>query len=339
MPVISVIVPVYNVEKYLHRCVDSILAQTFTDFELILVDDGSPDNCGIICDEYAEKYDNIKVLHRENGGLSAARNTGFMNSKGEYVCFIDSDDFVTPDFCETLYGLLNNTDYDYAVCGVCKFNDGEEPIPEDLSGISEYTNFQLLEQQLNHKSVFYVCNKMYRRSSIEKLRFKEGKLHEDLIWSFDIASYCKNGVVETEKQCYYYRQRKGSIVANSHLKCSPDYIYAGNYIIDRVKIKAPALYPIALIYSLNYSWSFVDRIYVNRAFIENKDFLSDLQILIHNNIDGIMSLPDLSNIKKKRMKIYSKSMLLYGITAYARLFRVYLFKLIDKDAHSDGHGI
>ena len=110
MPVISVIVPVYNVEKYLHRCVDSILAQTFTDFELILVDDGSPDNCGKICDEYAEKDSRIHVIHKVNGGLSDARNAGldwaFANSNSEWVTFIDSDDWVDKYYLEYLYNSI-----------------------------------------------------------------------------------------------------------------------------------------------------------------------------------------------------------------------------------------
>lgn len=96
MPTLSIIVPVYKVEPYLHRCVDSILAQTFTDFELILVDDGSPDNCGAICDEYAAKDSRILVIHKENGGLSDARNAGLDIAKGEYIGFVDSDDYISP---------------------------------------------------------------------------------------------------------------------------------------------------------------------------------------------------------------------------------------------------
>ena len=110
MPKISVIVPIYNVEKYLRRCVDSILNQTFSDFELILVDDGSPDNCGKICDEYAVKDRRIVVIHQKNGGLSTARNAGidwaFVNSNSQYLSFIDRDDWVHPDFLEFLYRAI-----------------------------------------------------------------------------------------------------------------------------------------------------------------------------------------------------------------------------------------
>ena len=106
MPLISVIVPVYKVEEYLNRCVDSILSQTFTDFELILIDDGSPDNCGKICDEYAQKDNRVCVIHKKNGGLSSARNTGidwaFKNSNSQYITFVDSDDLITKDYLEKL---------------------------------------------------------------------------------------------------------------------------------------------------------------------------------------------------------------------------------------------
>ena len=112
---VSVIVPVYKVEKYLGRCIESIIAQTYRDFELILVDDGSPDNCGKICDEYAKKYDYIRVLHQQNQGLSAARNNGVPLSRGAWITFIDSDDFVTPDYLEYLAGLCDTYKAEIAV--------------------------------------------------------------------------------------------------------------------------------------------------------------------------------------------------------------------------------
>ena len=121
MPAISVIVPVYKVEKYIHRCVDSILGQTFTDYELILVDDGSPDNCGAICDEYAVKDSRIVVIHQENGGLSAARNTGidwsFANSDSRWLTFIDSDDWVHPEYLQRLLAAAVEHNVSVSICG------------------------------------------------------------------------------------------------------------------------------------------------------------------------------------------------------------------------------
>ncbi|MBQ6543175.1 MAG: glycosyltransferase family 2 protein, partial [Clostridia bacterium] len=115
MPLISVIVPVYKVEKYLPRCLDSILSQSFTDFELLLVDDGSPDSCPEICDEYARRDRRISVIHKENGGLSSARNAALERATGKYVSFVDSDDYITADALQTLYSALTETDSDIAV--------------------------------------------------------------------------------------------------------------------------------------------------------------------------------------------------------------------------------
>ena len=130
MPEISVIVPVYKVEKYIHRCIDSILNQTFRDFELIMVDDGSPDNCGAICDEYAAKDNRVVVIHQENGGLSAARNAGidwaFTNSNSEWLNFIDSDDWVHPEYLQKLYDAAKCNNVSVSVCGFER-TCGEEP--------------------------------------------------------------------------------------------------------------------------------------------------------------------------------------------------------------------
>ena len=107
MSLISVIVPVYKVEEYLYECIDSIRRQTYKDLEIILVDDGSPDNCGMICDEYAKNDERIRVIHQNNAGLSSARNKGIENASGDYLCFVDSDDFISDDYCETLFMLLD----------------------------------------------------------------------------------------------------------------------------------------------------------------------------------------------------------------------------------------
>ena len=124
MPIISVIVPVYNVEKYLNRCIDSILAQTFSDFELLLIDDGSKDKSGEICDQYAEKDDRIKVLHKENGGASAARNTGIDHAVGEYIMFADSDDYIGRNMLESLLGLIERQN-DWAISSMEMVEDGK----------------------------------------------------------------------------------------------------------------------------------------------------------------------------------------------------------------------
>ena len=183
MPSISVIVPVYKVEQFLHRCVSSILAQSFTDYELILVDDGSPDACGSLCDAYAAQYGHIHVIHQKNGGLSAARNSGidwaFANSESQWLAFIDSDDWVHPEYLEYLYRAAKETDSKISVCGFYR-TGGEtgERVNlfscEALSADDYYCN-----EELHEGLTATAWNKLYHKSLFEILRYPVGKLHED----------------------------------------------------------------------------------------------------------------------------------------------------------------
>ena len=210
MPLISVIVPVYKVEPYLRRCVDSILAQTFTDFELILVDDGSPDNCGAICDEYAARDTRIHVIHQENGGLSAARNAGldwvFANSDSEWISFVDSDDWVHPHFLELLYkGVLR---YDVNICQclyIC--NNGTLDSFELGEKISNVTPEELY-------TCYYSCymwDKLFNKVCWQEIRFPEGQLFEDVATWYKIL-FREQRVALVKEGLYYYFQRPDGIV-------------------------------------------------------------------------------------------------------------------------------
>lgn len=337
MPEISVIVPVYKVESYLHSCVDSILSQTFSDLELLLVDDGSPDNCGIICDEYAAKDPRVRVIHKKNGGLSSARNAGVESARGEYICFIDSDDWVAQDYCETLYTLLRNSDCDFSVCNICRCEEGKASSPVFSQRTCSVDNTKFLRMQLMKESEFGAVNKLYRRELFDRIRFAEGRIHEDVIWSGDLARQLHGGVMMTDKQLYYYRQRSGSIVHAG--KCSADRVYAGQYLIDTAEQVCPELFDECLRYAAEYPFMFVDGIYVRREFKENKAFLDALQALLRRYPKEYHALSSLSLIQRKRMRLFAKSRFLYGLNAYARLLRVYLYRVLGKDAYADGHGI
>lgn len=228
-PKISVIVPIYNVEQYLSRCVDSILAQTFRNFELILVDDGSPDNCGAICDEYAKKYDFITVIHKENGGLSDARNHGIDIAKGEYLSFIDSDDWVTPDFLEKLYDAIVQTGCRMSVCNVV-WHDGNQ----ELKGCSYRPAAELkvvsgadMYETLYRPSA---SNKMYERSIFQTMRYPKGKLYEDAYIYHDILSQI-DSLAYTGTDGYFYFQREESII---HMR----YSHRCTDIIEAVYLRA-----------------------------------------------------------------------------------------------------
>ena len=220
MPTISVIVPVYKVEPYLRRCVDSILGQTFTDFELILVDDGSPDNCPAICDEYAVKDSRVHVIHQENGGLSAARNAGIDASSGEYLMFIDSDDFISKIMLETLYLRIKTTKTKMAVCGIyCIDEHGQDtgesaccPISYEVISANEF-----LKRLYELHGWFYVpaCNKLYHKSLFSGISFPTGMLHEDEFVIADLVFAADIIACVPDKLYYYVRRVNGNITAGS----------------------------------------------------------------------------------------------------------------------------
>ena len=210
MALVSVIVPVYKVEPYLHRCVDSILAQTFTDFELILVDDGSPDRCGEICDEYAAKDSRIHVIHQKNGGISAARNAGidwaFANSDSEYLSFVDSDDWVHEKYLEMLYKAVVTTQADFSQCS---FVTTTEEIQDCFIGESIHL-ISPKEQYINWYCPF-ACGKLYSKKTFETLRYPVGIVYEDLtIWYKLLFSF--SSVANVNEPLYYYFQRDDSIM-------------------------------------------------------------------------------------------------------------------------------
>ena len=214
---ISVIVPVYKVEPYIRQCVESVLGQTYSNFELILVDDGSPDGCGAICDEYAEKDSRVRVVHQKNAGLSAARNAGLDIAKGEYVTFIDSDDYVNIHYLENLWQTMNEKDAEISVCQMRQFTDGKEfPVfSENVSGdnIVVYDGHEACAgiYRLDGSVSIVAWGKLYKSSLFEKLRFPVGMLHEDNAVT-PIACYEAGKVAVSSNKLYYYRQRESSIM-------------------------------------------------------------------------------------------------------------------------------
>ena len=214
-PLLSIIVPVYDVERYLQKCIDSILAQTFTDFELILVDDGSPDNCPALCDAAAAKDARIRVLHQKNGGLSAARNAGLDVARGEWIGFVDSDDYIAPEMYETLYKAVQSTGADLALCDYVKVDETGALCTQTHVAVPQksLTGRELL-QKAYWTTVQIACNKLYHRTIFAQLRYPVGKLNEDF---FVIPEICLNTqkAVVVPDVLYYYVQRGDSIMGKS----------------------------------------------------------------------------------------------------------------------------
>lgn len=234
------IVPVYNVESYLPRCLDSILTQTYRDFQLILVDDGSTDTSGVICDDYAAKDGRITVIHKNNGGLSSARNAGLERAEGEFVAFVDSDDWIHPQYLELMLWVQKTKDYDLVICDHQRVR---EFIPFQYHTASEIPLRELNLEGVyrNHQTKSYVWNKLYRRSHIGSFRFVEEKIAEDAI--FNVVALSEHADLRAcfiREVLYYYYNRENSLVNQlthaDQMKCSEMiFAYAQNTNSDRLR--------------------------------------------------------------------------------------------------------
>lgn len=227
---ISVIVPVYNVEPYLRRCIDSILAQTYTDFELILVDDGSTDNCGVICDEYAIKDSRIRVFHQENAGVSAARNTGISAVRGDYIAFVDSDDWVVPTYLNRLYMQLIEHDADISVCGMQYFLSDTDlmdikPHEKADSIITTGRDACLGIYRMDNTIQIVLWGKLYKRNLFNSICFPLERIHEDDATTPKVLYRAKK-ISVSSAPLYAYRQREGSIMHEEFTEKRFDVIYA-----------------------------------------------------------------------------------------------------------------
>ena len=206
---ISVIVPTYNIQPYVDRCVKSLLAQTYANIEIILVDDGSTDQSGAICDYYKEKDDRVVVLHKKNGGLSDARNAGLNYANGTWIAFVDGDDYVAENYLQRLYEAANSLRCPIAECDyLCVYGD----IPPAEKGRTQYPFPQAInaKEWLNGSYSVIVCNKLYRKELFEQIRFPVGRVHEDDAVTYRLV-YLAGSVAKIHDRLYYYRQRSGSI--------------------------------------------------------------------------------------------------------------------------------
>lgn len=206
--VISVIVPIYKVEKYLRHCVESIRQQTYKDLEIILVDDGSPDKCPQICDEFASIDNRIKVIHKENGGASSARNAGLDAATGDYIAFVDGDDFIREKMYEVLLNKICESDADMVICSYDKVDEDGSRVPNQSPLRDELLeSYELLQKIPNAKGWYYITlwNRLHKKEIFRNLRFQEGITHEDDAIAHRIAMACRK-IVTTQESYYCYRR-------------------------------------------------------------------------------------------------------------------------------------
>lgn len=238
--IISVIVPVYNVEKYLNKCVDSIVNQTYKNLEIILVDDGSPDNCPKICDEYAKKDNRIKVIHKENGGLSDARNKGIEVATGKYIGFVDSDDWIDKDMYKVLYENLTRYKADISCCDLIRVKDGNINNGQLKKFNSEIEVFDIDEYMKiffkidTQECVYYAVNKLYKRELIDKELYPKGLTSEDVEGTCKVLLKCKK-IVNINYPYYYYYQNENSITGRKFSEKDLDLIKIWDHVVEICK--------------------------------------------------------------------------------------------------------
>lgn len=211
------IVPIYQVEDYLNRCIESIVYQSYNNLEIILVDDGSPDYCPQLCDDWEKKDSRIKVIHKENGGLSDARNAGMEIATGEYISFIDSDDYISLDFFETVLFVAQREKSDIVECDTIKFyQDGRFEEFCDDSSISTYNAEAALSGLIAEKPFHqHVWNKIYKTEIVMGIPFAVGKLNEDEFWTYQVFGRAER-ITKINKSMYYYFQRESSIMGKRY---------------------------------------------------------------------------------------------------------------------------
>lgn len=246
LPLISVIVPVYKAEEYLDKCFRSIVEQTYQNLEIILVDDGSPGNSGAICDAWAEKDSRIVVIHKENGGTGQARNTALDRAKGEFIAFLDCDDYISPDMYQHLYSLMDE-ETDMAECGYTMVYDDGETFPEEKEEITVCTAEEAMGWHIGDKILFnrelfrqIVWNKLYRRTAIGPIRFVDGMRSDDEFFTYRIISSCRK-LVHTSRRLHAYRQQQGSVMHQRYSLRNLEWIQAYRERLDYLKVHMPAL--------------------------------------------------------------------------------------------------
>ena len=245
---VSIIVPIFKVEKYLKRCIDSILNQTYRNIEIILIDDGSPDNCGKICDDYAKKDDRIKVIHKENKGVSQARNDGIKLSKGKYIAFVDSDDYVEKNFIEILYNNIIENDADISICNYFLENDNikikrkiDNDIPKNLNSkdfckyiIRKNSYRGLLLNKLFKRNIFFEDNGTY-------LIDENIHICEDLLFLIENSLKYNRIYFDKKAYLYHYIVRPNSAISSEYNSKKVTMIYAYDKIIKFIEDKYPDL--------------------------------------------------------------------------------------------------
>lgn len=293
-PLVSIIVPVYNVELYLPKCVDSIINQTYRNIEILLVNDGSSDSSGKLCDEYSRKYEYIRSYHKKNGGLSSARNYGIARAKGAYIGFVDSDDFVDNDMFEYLIGLAEQYNADVSGCDIYDCYNNKDIKKHSADWIECLDTIGSIKCVLDSKTSMNVVNKLFKKELFEETLFTEGITLEDAYIIVDLLSKTKRAVF-TNSQKYYYLHRGNSITTLPFNEHSYDALKVHDHNYKVATSISESLEPSA---NLRRCWA--------RFYVLDKMMMSD------GNYDKSVEKECIVFLKKRKRLILSSSMFTSG---------------------------
>ncbi len=308
---ISVVIPIYKVEQYLNECVESVVNQTYKNLEIILVDDGSPDNCPKICDEWAKKDGRIKVIHKKNGGVSDARNAGIKVATGKYISFVDSDDYIENNLYEIAINKLKDNNaqlfifgrtYLYGQKKEIKYSKEIELIMDTEEALDKMNMFQYYDVA--------VWDKIYERNLFDGIEFPKGKLCEDWYTIYKVIDRVTK-VVYNSKPFYVYRQRENSITHSNNIKINREPIYASKEVLDYIKEKHPSIVSNAL---AKYVISCIG-VYNNYLYYTSDTRIEKEEILkiVKDNYKEVIKNKDLSFHRRAQLFLVCKCNLLYNI--------------------------
>lgn len=271
---VSVVVPVYNVQEHLRECLDSLVRQSYSNIEIIIVNDGSTDQSEVICHSFVEKDDRIKYLFQENRGLSAARNTGIYNASGKYICFIDSDDYIHEDYIKKLYGILISNEADMSMCGYIRegkfateFDDEKCEVVEGKTMMRHFYSYDVLLMNI-------VCNKLYRIDLFQNEKFPEGMLYEDFALNARIMYSCKKIAVCNDKLYFYRRNENGITMSHFSVHKLDALKQIENRLVFFYKVGEKSVYNRFL---QEYEIENLKFFYLTKKYLKNRSIEKDLR--------------------------------------------------------------
>ena len=322
---VSIVVPIYNVEKYLDKCINSLVNQTYQDIEILLIDDGSTDKSGKIAEDWAKKDSRTNVYHKTNGGLSDARNYGIKKASGSYICFIDSDDWVEKNYIERLLLKIYENDCDISICNpIYDFENGVSKIKQKKNNKSNYImNSEEAILELNNFRYFDMsaCFKLFKKELFNNIKFPKEKYCEDFYIMFKLFDKA-NKIVYFNEYLYHYMQRKGSISHNNN-NLRYDFIYAAYQQMIFVEKKYPRLKNIVRSAYVSSILTIYNKSIENKVLL-SADIKEKFDTEVKNNYKYVKGNSQLPFIKKVQIFLFSKNKVVYKIffKLYKLIFKV-----------------